>query len=192
MWAVRAAMENCGRRYKYLASNPSAIRFKLIHTSPFSFFIPVSHSERPHFVFAVANPFVLSFPLMKNASPDAEAFGISLIASLCEKSQILSQIRLSGCGGPQSHSSFKPAFLCDYEPASEHCLLLSSIRLLTMATSAEDEGDDVGLISDGSDFDIEFTDGEELRRLLPAERNDLLGGMEGGGSGGDGGEGGAD
>ena len=61
-----------------------------------------------------------------------------------------------------------------------------------MATSAEDEGDDVGLISDGSDFDIEFTDGEELRRLLPAERNDLLGGMEGGGSGGDGGEGGAD
>ena len=58
-----------------------------------------------------------------------------------------------------------------------------------MATSAEDGGDDVGQISDGSDLDIEFTDGEELRRLLPAERNDLLGGMEGGGSGGEGGEG---
>ena len=82
-----------GSRYEYLASThtavlPPAIKFKLLHTLPFSTSIPFPRSERPHFLFAVATSFFLSFPLDWNASPDAEAFRVSLITSHCEKSQI--------------------------------------------------------------------------------------------------------
>lgn len=57
-----------------------------------------------------------------------------------------------------------------------------------MASSAEDDESDIGEISGGEDPDMDFTEGDGLRRMSPGEAPQLVG-AEGEGRGGEGGSG---